>query len=127
MAAGGSACLGFLWNSCLPRKVGYRRTVIVQDAILAAAFDFIDANHREMRHIGMLYIAEFMLELLFGGINQKLGMLAKYDFSNLDKARHVRLADFMRIEFINLVVVMKLNAKGRFFCLRHGDKLIRLH
>ena len=111
----------------MPREIGYRRTVIVQDAVLAAAFDFIDANHGEMRHVGMLHIAKFMLELLLGGINQELGMLAKYDFSNLDKARHVRLADFMRIEFINLVVVMKLDAKSRFFCLRHGDKLIRLH
>jgi len=101
-------------STAMSRKHGDAGAVVVQDPILAAVLDFIDPDHREMGDIGVLDVTKFILELFFGGINQQFGVLAEDDFADFDKAPHVRLADFMRIQFINLVVIVKLDTKGGF-------------
>ncbi len=101
-------------STAVSRKHGDAGAVVVQDPVFAAALDFIDPNHREMRDIGVLDVAEFTLELFFGGIDQQFGMLAKDDFADFDKSPHVRLSDFMRVQLINLVVVVKLDAESGF-------------
>jgi len=116
---GNYAGLGARMSVTMSGKHGNAGAVVVQYPVLAAALDLVDTNDREMRDIGALDVAEFGLELFFGGIDQQLRMLAEDDFADLDKAPHVRLADFMRIQFINLVVVVKLDAKGGFRGFSH--------
>lgn len=99
-------------STTMSGKHGDAGAFVVQDPVLAAALDLVDSNHREMRDIGMLDVGKLELELFFGRIDQQPGLFAKDDFADLDETGHLRLADLMRIEFINLVVVMKLDAKS---------------
>jgi hypothetical protein len=68
-----------------------------------------------MWNISLFDVAKLMLEFFLGRINQQFGVFAEDYFSDLDEASHLRLADLVRIKFIDLVVIMELNAKSRFF------------
>jgi hypothetical protein len=62
----------------------------------------------------MLDVAELMLQLFLGRIDQQFGVFAEDYFSDLNKTSHLGLADLVRIEFIDLVVIMKQDAKSGF-------------
>ena len=46
-------------------------------------------------------------------------MLTENDLANFDKPHHLGLADFVRIKFINTIVIMKLDTKGMFWFFCH--------
>ena len=95
--------------------MSYARTVVIENPVFATAIHFVYAYYCKMRYISLLDVAEFMLEFFFGRIDQQLGVLAKYNFTNLDESSHLGLTDLVRIELINLVVIMELDTEGGFF------------
>ena len=70
---------------------------VVQDPVLATTLDFVDTDDREMRDIGSFDVTKFGLEFFFCRIDQQFRMLAEDDFTDLDEASHVRLANFVGI------------------------------
>jgi hypothetical protein len=47
-------------------------------------------------------------------------VFTKDNFANFDKAAHVRLSDLVRVQFIDFIVVMKLDAEGGFWFPWHA-------
>lgn len=100
------------------REVGDSGAVRIENPVFARLFYLVDTDDGVMRNIGIFDIGELGLELFFGRIDQQLGLFAENDFANLDKTRHMRLADFVSIQFIDSATVVELDTKSGFrrFC-----------